>query len=235
MVRPIAAAALFLAAVSGSGQAIAADGWTYEAMPFLWASGLDGRQGFDGYVSEVHVDFGDLVEFVDVGAAMRLRGDKAPLGWFAEINHARLGEDVATSAGELGIRTSHTFAEGGMSYDLAPGFAVYGGVRYQSVELGLSLAEMEMRLDRDQDWIDAFAGVRWTPVDTDRWVAWTRADVGAGGSDFTWLGEIGAGYRFGKRWSAYAAYRVLDTDHTSRDFVYDIRQSGLLLGFGIRF
>ncbi len=234
VIRAIAAATLLLAVAPGSRAAEpAGEGWSYEAMPFLWASGIDGRQGFDGHVSEVSADFGDLVEFVDGGAAMRLSASKAPFGWFAEVNYAKLGHQVSTSAGGLDIATAQMFAEAGISYDFGPRVAVYGGARYQRTDLDLGLGDM--RLSRDKGWFDAFAGARWTLVATDRWAAWARADIGAGGSDFTWLGEIGGGYRFGKRWSAYAAYRVLDTDYANSGFVYDVRQSGLLLGLGIRF
>jgi hypothetical protein len=30
-------------------------------------------------------------------------------------------------------------------------------------------------------------------------------------------------------------YRVLDTDYEKDNFVYDVQQSGVLVGFGIRF
>jgi hypothetical protein len=45
----------------------------------------------------------------------------------------------------------------------------------------------------------------------------------------------GAGYRWGTRWGTYLAYRLLDTDYENGGFLYDVRQEGVLFGFGIRF
>lgn len=202
-------------------------------MPFLWASGIDGREGFDGNVSQVNSDFKDLVKFVDVGTSMRLRAYKPPFGWYAELNYVKLSDDAATPSGNVNVTSEQTFAEAGVSYDLREDFALYGGLRYQQVDLTIKVPGSAFR--RDKGWTDAVAGVRWTPVLTDHWVAWARADVGGGGSNHVWLAEVGAGYRFGSRWGSYLSYRVLDTNYKSSGFLYDIRQKGLLLGFGARF
>jgi hypothetical protein len=106
-------------------------------------------------------------------------------------------------------------------------------VRFQ--DLGSVLEAPSARLESDRSWVDGVGGVRWTPVSTEHWSMWVRADVGGGGSKLVWLAEAGGGYHWGSRWSAYLAYRTLDTDYEHNGFVYDMRLSGLLLGFGVRF
>lgn len=232
-VRFLACVVVGLAFLIGCVAAQADGSWGYEAMPFLWASGLEGEQGFDGNVANVGASFNDLVEFLDVGGALRFRAYKPPLGWFAEIDNVKLTDDVATQLGNLKLQSEQTLAEVGLSYDITPVLALYGGLRYQ--QANLRFEALGVHVDNEADWVDAIAGVRWTPVQSDHWVAWARADVGAGGSDLVWLAEVGGGYRWGERWGSYLAYRVLDTDYRSGRFVYDARQEGLLLGFGVRF
>lgn len=215
-------------------EARAQDTWTYEASPFLWAAGLDGREGFGNVVGDVHADFNDLIEFVDIGVSLRVTARRPPVGWFGEASYVRIKDDVDTvSLGPVRFSTTQTFAEGGLLYELSSAFAVYGGLRFQGLDMELSASAG--RLDDTQEWIDGIVGARWTPLVSDYWVAWARGDVGGGSSDLVWLAEVGAGYRWNDQWGAYLAYRILDTDYEHGNFVYDMKQSGLLFGFGFRF
>jgi hypothetical protein len=110
---------------------------------------------------------------------------------------------------------------------------VYGGLRFQSVETKIELPAA--RIDDKEEWVDAMLGARWTPLVSDTWLLWARADAGGGSSDLIWLAEAGGGFRWGTRWGVYAAYRILSTDYEHAGFVYDMDQSGLLFGFGYRF
>ena len=211
----------------------AQDKWSYEMSPFLWAAGIDGREGSNGLVADVDASFKDLVDFVNVGAALRIVARRPPLGWFGEASYVELKDDVPVASGTLRLKSTQTFAEGGLVYEFNSAFAVYGGLRYQDLDTKLEFASG--RTSQSENWVDGMVGVRWTPLVSDTWYAWARADVGGGSSDHVWLAEAGGGYRWGSRWGAYLAYRVLDTDYEHGGFVYDIQQSGLLFGFGIRF
>jgi len=224
---------LALIATFGAGFANAGEKWEYEIVPFLWAASIDGREGVRGFSTEVHADFSDLVEFVDTGAAMRVYARRPPLGWFGEANYVELESDVGSALGPVSLRSTSTIAELGLSYELTPQLAVYGGARYQNVSGVISTSLT--RTSESKGWVDAMVGGRWTPLTSEHWVLWVRADAGGGSSDFVWLAEAGGGYRWGTRWGAYLAYRSLDTDYRDGGFLYDLRQSGLLFGFGIRF
>ena len=230
--RRMVPAALFVVVIAARG-ALAQGAWQFEVVPYLWQSSIDGREGVGGAVENVSASFKDLVDFVNVGGSLRLIARRPPLGWYAEASYVQLGDDVSTSLGTVRVKSDAVFGEAGLSYDLAHAFSVYGGLRYQQSDL--SIENPNSRFSENQGWVDAVAGVQWTPVLSDRWVAWMRADAGAGSSDLVWLAEAGAGYRWGTRWGAYLSYRLLDTDYRNGSFVYDVRQQGLLLGFGIRF
>jgi hypothetical protein len=220
--------------VLASGTSHAQDTWTYEASPFLWAAGLEGREGFGGVTADVDAQFKDLIEFVDIGLALRIVARRPPMGWFAEASYVEVQDDVDSALlGPVRFSSTQTFAEGGIQYELNSAFAVYGGLRFQSLELDIRTTPA--RLEQTEEWIDAIVGARWTPLVSDSWVIWARGDVGGGSSDLVWLAEVGGGYRWNTTWGAYLAYRVLDTDYEHGGFVYDIRQSGLLFGFGYRF
>jgi hypothetical protein len=60
-----------------------------------------------------------------------------------------------------------------------------------------------------------------------------RADVGTGGSDFAWFGNVLLGYRFTPTFTLGAAYRVLSLDREDTGdeyFKYDVVQDGLGIG-----
>jgi hypothetical protein len=206
-------------------------------MPYLWTAGIEGREGVGGYTADVSASFKDLLDFVNIGAALRVTGSKAPFGWYGEASYVGLEDDVHTPLGGLRVKSSQTLAELGASYDLnldlVPGLGVYAGLRYQNQDAVLEGANF--RRDGSRGWVDGLVGVKWMPLQTEHWSAWVRADVGTGGSNLVWLAEAGGGFHWGSRWSAYLSYRVLDTDYNSDGFLYDVRLSGFLLGFGVRF
>ncbi|HET9449012.1 MAG TPA: hypothetical protein VFO35_22265 [Steroidobacteraceae bacterium] len=211
-----------------------AESWERELTAVLWASGLDGRQSIGPVSVPVDASFGDLVEFLDAGGAMRFTAQRERVEWFIEASYVQLSDRITLLARPTSVEFGQTIAEGGLSVSIAEQFAVYGGARYQSLDVKISNSLLPSTR-RDTDWIDAIAGVRWTAIETDVWRAWARTDVGAGGSEWQWLAEVGVAWRFATSWSAQLAYRALDVDYESGAFGYDMRQSGLLLGVGVRF
>ena len=77
------------------------------------------------------------------------------------------------------------------------------------------------------------ANVRYQPADKWRLVA--KADVGAGGSDFSWQLYGGAGYELGGCCTLVGAYRFLDVDYDVDDILYDVRLGGPTFGLTLRF
>ncbi len=226
--------ALLAAAATSEVRAEEEEEWSYEIVPFLWAAGLDGRQGVAGVTADINESFSDLLEFVDVGGAMRFSARRPPVGWFGEASYVQLENNVGTALGPVRTKLGQTLAEFGVSYQVSAPLAAYIAARFQ--QLDAVIATQNLRRDGDKSWVDGVVGLRWTPlVSSTNWLAWVRADAGAGGSDLVWLAEAGGGYRWGTRWGVYLAYRILDTDYRQGGFIYDMQQSGLMFGFGVRF
>lgn len=223
-----------LAAVIAAGLCSAsasAQDWHYSLTPYLWATGLDGNQGFLGQTFEVDASFGDLLELVDFAFAAHLEGSNDRWGWFGDVFYSELSDEANLPIIALDGETTQTILEGGLSFRLADALEGLVGLRYQESELELTLVDRSPA--SDQDWIDGFVGARWTPVDTDAWRVWLRGDIGAGDSDLVWHATAGVGYRFNERLALLAGYRYLDTDFESDGFTWDIAQSGLGLGLEI--
>ena len=93
--------------------------------------------------------------------------------------------------------------------------------------------------DAEQSWGDIFVGARYTKPFKEKWFVSVRGDIGAGGSDFAWFGDVGLGYRFTDLLSGIVSYRALSVDRTADSdgnyFKYDMIQNGLGIGLGFSF
>jgi len=70
-------------------------------------------------------------------------------------------------------------------------------------------------------------------VISDHWVAWVRA-MRVRAVPPGLARRAGAGYAGARAGAHICRNRLLDTDYKNGSFLYDVRQEGLLLGFGIR-
>ena len=62
-----------------------------------------------------------------------------------------------------------------------------------------------------------------------------KADLGGGGSKFTFQLFGGVGVLVGKRYALIAGYRDLDVNYEKDGFLFDTSLQGPILGFGIKF
>jgi opacity protein-like surface antigen len=79
--------------------------------------------------------------------------------------------------------------------------------------------------------------VRFLQPVAEHWTLVSYLDIGGFGvgSDFTWQALVGANYELSKTFAAKFGYRYLGVDYDKDGFVYDMGNSGLYLGLGIRF
>ncbi len=207
---------------------------TREFVSYVWTSGIDGRVGIGDRAADVASPFHDLIDFVDVGGSVHYSSTSDRFGWFLDGTYLRLSDNLEPAQGGGKAEVVRRIGEIAVTRALAPKLTGYLGVRSQQLDSELRLADGRVFSD-DSTWTDGIVGARWTPIQSAAWTAWLRADIGAGGSDSVWLGELGGGYRFGSSWTAYVAYKVLDTDYSGNGLLYDVRESGLAFGFGFTF
>ena len=62
-----------------------------------------------------------------------------------------------------------------------------------------------------------------------------KADLGGGGSEFTYQFFGGAAFNLSRRVSLVGAYRVLHVDYDKDNFLFDMSLTGPVIGVGFRF
>lgn len=231
----VLAIAVWLWSPGASAQAVhepEADHWRYLIAPYAWATAIDGTIGVRGVQTEVDASFSDLLQVVDIAAALHFEAQKGKWGYFGDAFYAKLSVDAPTQAGNISVENKMRIFEVGGVYEFNPLFQGLFGVRAQGVDVDLDFPGAR-RISGDQDWVDGFVGVRIIPVRSEKWYLSLRGDVGAGDSDSVLNGVISAAYRFNKTWSLIGGYRILSTDLSEDNFKWDINMSGLGLGLGI--
>ena len=209
-----------------------AEKWEFHLAPYLWAAGLNGNVQAGPLDADIDAGFSDLVSLLDIGGMLHFEASNPRWGLFADAMYIKLSDSENLPVGTVSGETKTGIYEGGFSYRFGPGVEGLVGVRHQDYRFGFTVPGLP-RFNRSQSWTDGFVGVRWIPVQSDKWTAWLRGDIGAGDSDLVWLAAVGAAYRINKTWSVGGGYRYLDTDLEKNNFKWDVALSGLFLGVDI--
>ena len=85
------------------------------------------------------------------------------------------------------------------------------------------------------NWWDGFVGMRGLIPLSKRWSLLGYAELGAGGSNFTFQGIAGVNFQVAKHFIIKGGYRYLMIDVEDNLFVYDVQIGGPYLGLGIVF
>lgn len=209
------------------------DRWRSSLYLYVWALSMDGTAAIRGNEVDIDASFSDLVDVLDAALSLHFSSQKGNWGYFLDGMYTKLNPSEETPVGKITIDTKSFIGEVGGFHQFNRNLQGIFGLRYQSMDTELQLPN---RTVGDKvEWIDAFAGIRVIPVRKEKWHVWLRADVGTGDSDVVWNGVIGAGYRFNKRWSMAAAYRVLANDYEEDGFKWDIDYEGLGVMVGYTF
>lgn len=219
--------------------------WEFRIQPYGWLTGIDGTTGPAGFAADVDAGFDDIFDEIEMAAALQFEARRGSWGFIADAFYAELGTsgtlpgpaktdinlDFEQFLGEFVIfyRTSETpqsFVD------------LYAGVRYNSMSLDLEatsngtvLQKSEQR-SGDEEWADPIIGLRTQWDINERWFIAAKGDIGGFGvnSDFTWNLQGTVGYKFSESVSCEIGYRYFDTDYSDDNYIYDIAQSGVLIG-----
>jgi opacity protein-like surface antigen len=212
-----------------------------------------------GTLPAIHIDmsFSDILDNLDAGLLGAFEARKGRWGMLFDAIYMKLEASgtasrtgpgpigaTATASAELEV-TQEMFAAA-VAYRFVEGRApmdVIGGLRYAKIEAdadinGSFFAQAgTVARSAEKDWVDPYVGVRYLQPITENWTLVSYLDIGGFGvgSDFTWQAILGANYEFSKTFAAKFGYRYLGVDYDKNGFVYDMDNSGLYLGLGIRF
>jgi hypothetical protein len=224
-----------LVALTTTSSALAQD-WDWKVAPYLWAAGIEGDVALGPVAREVDVEFSDLLHVLAGAALVHVEGSKGDHGVFGDLVWMSLEpeDEIATLGGVTEASFDTTILELGYVRELSK-LSVELGVRYWDFELELDPALLPA-VERADDWVDGFIGIRRSSSIGDKWSSTTSFDIGAGGSDFTWAfdlvysRELKGGNRFA------TGLKVLDIDYENASvnglrFAQDLTFLGATVGY----
>jgi opacity protein-like surface antigen len=254
-------AALGFAPTPARAQAATAapgSGWTFDLTPYVWAVAMSGStQG--GALPPIHVDmsFSDIMDNLDAGLLGAFEARTGRWGFLFDGIYMKLeasgtasrtgpGPIGATATASADLEVAQTMFAAAVAYRAVEGrtpLDVIAGLRYAKIEADATIdgsffaqAGTAARSAK-KDWVDPYIGVRYLQPVAGHWTLVSYLDIGGFGvgSEFTWQALVGANYDFSKTFAAKFGYRYLSVDYEKNGFVYDMANSGLYLGLGIRF
>jgi hypothetical protein len=225
-------------------------GWEFTLSAYAWASGIDGRMRTLPPLptADVHIRFEQVLKNFGgalMGAA-ELRNGRFLI--FTDVMFARIDPDhdfrfrgfeggaklnsvTATALGAVGYRV---FDDPRFFVDVLAGARVFYADNTLKLQYGPLPA---INYGKDETWAVPAAGARLRVNFDANWFATAIGFVGAADlkSNYYWDVYGGLGYAFNERYSAFAGYRVMKVGYEQGNFIYNVVQSGPILGLNIRF
>jgi hypothetical protein len=234
------------AAPVASEEPAAPSDWHYTAVLYGWLAGLEGTIGFGDVLQEpVSATFEDLLGYVDFAMAGHFEAKNRSAVLLTDVSYTALG---SSRDGQVGNQTVNVdldivqwIIELGGGYRVSQEFDVLLAGRYYILDTGATSTSIvgSHAGEAEQSWGDLYIGARYSKLLREKWIVSIRGDIGAGGSDFAWYGDVAFGYRFTDLLSGVVAWRVLSLDREADSdgnyFKYDVVQNGLGIGLGFSF
>jgi hypothetical protein len=221
--------------------------WGIEIVPYLWIASLNGEMGLPP-VGTIPVDatFSDISDNLDAAFAGFMDARYRRWHLLVDGSWVRLNDTVSppqTLLDTARVEASVAFGLAGISYELPldwpASIELYLAARWWHVDADASIDLIGPGPTRSggltEVWADAIVGTRIRYLITEKWRVTFVGDIGAGNSDLDWNVFGSVGYMI-KPWIGLTAgYRILGVDYSRGGFVYDLRQSGPLLGFNFAY
>jgi hypothetical protein len=187
--------------------------WDWSVTPYLWAAGIDGDAGLGSIQTDVSADFSDLVDVLAGAALVHVEAQRDDYGFFGDLVYLALESDPETASvgGRVEAEFDTTILElGYLRQTSRVGLEL--GIRYWDFELTLQPTTLPTA-QGDSDWVDGFVGIRTSRELNDKWNFTTRANLGAGGTDFTYGVDVTFGREFGSGSQFVFGLKLLDIDY----------------------
>lgn len=243
---------LLLALVLGSGAPLRAQDathWEFQVTPYAWMSGLSGDVGtFPGLPpARVDLSFRDILEDLDVAGMLMASARNGPWVVLLDTTYVRTSEtkkfsgvvidrmEIESATSTLALAVGRTIAEPPQAKVDA-----YFGARAWWLENTFELRGVGGgRAGRTEkaNWVDPLVGMAGRYHVADRWTLFGALEVGGFGvgADSEWSALAGATYQFTDAFGASFGWRHLEVDYDEDGVLFDVRQSGPVLGATFRF
>ena len=246
-VRYTSVGALLATVIAGT-QADAQSGWEFNVTPYAWMSGLSGDLGtVPGLPSQpVDLSFGDILDDLDYGLFLFSSARNGPWVIYFDgslvktTSNERIGGPVVQDL-EVESKTMNAALSLGRTVSVSQDHNVdlYGGIRYWNIENNFKVNTVNsvFKSSSSANWVDPIIGVAGRYRINDRWSVFGSADIGGFGvgSDFQWSLQTGANYAFSDLVSVSFGWRYMSVDYQDDGIVFDVSQSGPLIGATFKF
>lgn len=239
-----------------TGKAAQASEWRFSITPYAWATDvgvdarLDGRQ-----VVDKKIPVSDLLDDLDLTVQMRVEAQRGEIGLGLDLFDVELSDETKGVALPQGAGQADLKSDIGMTildvtgvYDPKGdrrGFALVYGTRIiderSTVDAtflpapGVAVAQS---YETSDTYVDGLLGLRYTKLLSRHWACQARADVSAGGTDYTYSAGPSISYAFGKfgQFGISAGYRYMKVDFEDQDGLdTKLTLSGALIGLRTSF
>lgn len=225
--------------------------WHNEVTVYGWLAGLDAAINMPvDTTTEVEFDASDIIDNLKMVLMGVYKGKYDKWSVFADVVYMDVGDDASTVlVSDSGTPVSTTIdldmkslvLSGAVGYEVvhsdSASLSVVGGVRYLDVEVDVDfyLQGVPLGVNDSKGLLDGLIGLSGAFNLSENWYIPYHADIGTGGTDFSWQVYAAVGYRFG--WGdVLLGYRYLRFDIGDDDIVIDdLEISGPVLGVGFKF
>ena len=222
------------------------DEWHFQFTPYLWIAGVSGRGGIGTLTVNVNSGITDDNVHLNFGFMGTFEARRNKLAIVTDLQYSNLGTKSPTP-GPLFSTASADFKtfvlDPEVAYRVAAnsekgGFVdVLGGVRYWHLraDLNFDAGILSARsATGSKDWADGVIGIRGRAALSKKIFVLGKADIGGGGSKFTYQLFGGVGIGIGKRTSLIGGYRDLHVNYDKDNFLFDASLSGPIFGASFR-
>ncbi|MBL8575933.1 MAG: hypothetical protein JNK47_01795 [Mesorhizobium sp.] len=232
------------------------DRWVFSIAPYVWGAGLQGDVGLFGRQPvDIDMSFGDIFDNLRFGGMVVGEAHNGTWGILADVVYVKIavGETVERTVANVPVSLSgsvetssltgtvmgqyRVIAEPTATLDLMAGARVWSVNNDISLRLSTGELAAEFSGSDGATWVDPMVGIRGRIDLNPTWYLTGWGMVGGFGasSDVSWDALGAVGYQWTERTSIVGGYRGLGVDYENDGFVYDVIQSGPVLGAVFRF
>jgi hypothetical protein len=219
--------------------------WEFTLTPYLWLAGIDGTIGVGDLTTDIDPGVSDILNALNFGFMGTFEASKNKFTLITDLTYISLEETKPTtgplfSALQANEKTFLLSPVAGYRLAAKGGTSLYAiaGVRFWHTSTRLEAEPRvlpERAAESSKNWADVIGGLRGQVRVSRLFSLIGRADLGGGGSDFTYQLFGAVGIDISKKASLFAGYRHLFMKYTRDDFLFDGALKGVVLGAAFRF
>jgi hypothetical protein len=218
------------------------DNWHLGISPYLWFAGVHGTVGARGHTASVHASASDVLSKFNIGLMGAVEARKKRFLLPGDFMWIKLSDDKALpqignpNATSIKAKMTSTILSPKAGYRFGAHEKLQAdalvGIRYWHLGTNLTLEPIGLGIaTQSANWVDVVAGAKFTMPLSPRAPIIILGDAGGGGAQVDYQVAGLLGYKIKPSVMLGAGWRYLDVNYRpSSSFVYDVAQSGLLLG-----